>query len=220
MANKQRRAARGVYRKKTGRQPRAQREDRDTKAIERDLGRFATAMGDVQEDPDASVDIDEPLVAVRKVLEEAPDRARLEARILARWKIRMDLEDWAARAFLSGVLSAVVRGLQAVAAERGADDKARLDAWDSAGKLGEQLLTFCASRGIRPTEWPEGSRFVKLLSKRDRAAMIEQLRRSDVMVGEYRVRLTLQDVCDIVGVSESYVANYRHRQKNPLKKRG
>lgn len=218
MANKERRAARGVYRKKKGRQPRAQREDRDTKAIERDLERFATAFGDMQEG--ASVNLDEPLVAVRKVLDEAPNRARLEARILARWVARMELEDRAARAFLSGVLSAVVRALRTVAADRGADDQARLDAWDSARTLGEQLLAFCASRGIRPIEWSEGSRFIDLLSHLDRLAMIESLRDSGVMVGTHHVKITQRDACAIAGRAATYPANVRYRYKNPLKKRG
>jgi hypothetical protein len=219
MANEQRRAARGVYRKKSG-EPRAQREDQDTKAIERDLGRFATALGEVQEDPDASVNLDEPLAAVGKVLEEAPDRARLEARILARTAGQWELEDRAARAFLSGVLSAVVRALGTIAPERSADDQARFDAWDSARALGEQLLAFCASRGIRPTEWVEGSRFIDLLSDLDRVAMIEGLRDSGVTVGAHHLKITLRDACAIVGVSEDYTANVRRRHKKPVKKTG
>jgi hypothetical protein len=43
------------------------------------------------------------------LLDEAPDRARLESRLLGQFAARMELEDWAAQAFLSGVLSPVDR---------------------------------------------------------------------------------------------------------------
>jgi hypothetical protein len=170
-----------------------------------------------------TVDIDEPVLAMRGLWEGAPDRARLEARFFARFTAHTDLEGWAARAFLAGRLSAVVRALQVVAAGPGElrdCPQLWLAAQDQARALGQQLLAFCAARGINAAEFPEGSHFVDLLSDLDNVAMIEDLRNSGVMFGEQKLPLMQRDACAVVGVNEDYPANVRRRHKHPVKKTG
>jgi hypothetical protein len=221
MANEKRRAKRGAYKVRSGKRARAQDEDKRLKLLEQETQHSVEAIEAVL--AGGTADIDEPLAAMRKLAEEAPDGVRLESRFFARFAARMELEDWAARVFLSGVLPAVMRALRVVAAAPSdLRDRAQfwLDAQDQARLLGEQLLAFCAAREISSTEWPEGSSFIDRLRDRDKAALIEQLQESEVMVGGQKFKMLQRDACAVVGVSEDYTANVRRRHKNPVKKTG
>src|ERR1051325_5440142 len=105
MASQKGRAKRGVYKVRNGRRmgTRAE-EDQRLRELERETERCVAAMEALRNGE--PVDIDAPLLAMRKLAEEAPDRARLESRLFARHGARWRIEDAAARAFLSGTLSA------------------------------------------------------------------------------------------------------------------
>lgn len=208
-SKKKRRAKRGPY--EPGQRKGSAKEDRLLGEIERENRRFVAAMEALQ--GDAAADVDKPLLAAREFWAEAPDLARLQSRFLARSYARLELEDWSARAFLSGVLSAVVCALHAVAADPSDQGQPWFDAQDRARSLREQLLAFCATRGISPTEWPKGSRFIDLLSDLDKAAMIERLTDSGVGGGKYKYKLLQRDACAVVGVNEDYISNVRRRHK-------
>jgi hypothetical protein len=113
-----------------------------------------------------------------------------------------------------------MRALVTVAPDRGASDEDRFDARAAARVLGEQLLAFCARRGIQLTEWPKEATFVSLLRDRDKAALIEELRQSGVMLGEQKLRLRQRDASAVLGVHEDYTSTVRHREKHPVKKTG